>query len=224
LLFEGITVSSQSCHTFRDHDKILDLFPAKWLNLAEFKKSADTNATDRILERKVFTMSTGVFAGSFDPPTKGHEDIIERASKLFDRVVVMVSPNSAKHGLFTTEQKLTWLQDMTEDLDNVEVALCDGLTIARARELGGTVLIRSMRNAGDYLPEANNAWLNAEMKQGMETLFLLGKPEHSLISSSNVRELLKYNQSIEFMVPACVFEALQPQFAHKADANKEETQ
>ncbi|MBF0580069.1 pantetheine-phosphate adenylyltransferase [Erysipelotrichaceae bacterium RD49] len=162
-------------------------------------------------------MRTGVFAGSFDPPTKGHEDIIERASQLFDRVIVMVSPNSAKHGMFTTEQKMKWLQVMTEDLDNVEIALCDGLTIARARELGGTVLIRSMRNEGDYLSEANNAWLNASMKQGMDTLFLIGKPEHSLISSSNVRELLKYNQSIEFLVPACVFEDLQPQFVHQAD-------
>ncbi len=161
----------------------------------------------------------GVFAGSFDPPTRGHEDIIHRAAALFDQVVVMISVNSQKTGMFSGLQRKEWLEQIVADLDNVSVAICSTLTVDKARALGGDVLIRSMRNASDYYPEASIAWLNAGLEQGMETLFLLGKPEDSMISSTSVRELLKYGQSIEKLVPYCVFESLQPELAAKKEAN-----
>lgn len=161
----------------------------------------------------------GVFAGSFDPPTRGHENIIRRAATLFDEVIVMISINSLKTGMFSGLQRKEWLEQMTSDLDNVSVAICSTLTVEKARALGANVLIRSMRNGSDYYSEASIAWLNEGLEQGMETLFLLGKPEDSMISSSSVRELLKYGQSIEHLVPFCVFETLQPQLAAQKEAN-----
>lgn len=153
----------------------------------------------------------GIFAGSFDPPTKGHEDIILRSAKLFDEVIVLISPNSLKSGMFSNQQRKAWLEEMVRDLDNVKVEINEGLTVHKAHQLNGDVLIRSMRNETDFAPEANNAWLNLCLEQGMDTMFLMGRPEHALISSSNVRELLKYHQSIEHLVPQNVFADLQPE-------------
>lgn len=155
----------------------------------------------------------GVFAGSFDPPTLGHEEIIRRSAALFDSVIVMISSNSAKTGLFEPEQRKRWLEEICRDLDNVDVVICSGLTVEQARKLEADVLIRSMRNQSDYPGEASVAWLNGTLQQGMETLFLLGSPQYSQISSSAVRELLRYGQSIEKLVPQAVFESLQPQLA-----------
>lgn len=155
----------------------------------------------------------GIFAGSFDPPTKGHEDIIRRSARLFDEVTVLISPNSLKHGMFSNAQRKEWLEEMTSDLNNVQIEISEGLTVEKARALHGDVLIRSMRNPDDFLPEANNAWLNSQLEHGMDTMFLIGQPEHSLISSSNVRELLKYHQSIAGLVPDNVFRSLQPELA-----------
>lgn len=84
----------------------------------------------------------GIFAGSFDPPTKGHEDIILRSAKLFDEVVVLVSPNSLKSGMFSNEQRKAWLEEMVRDLDHVKVEINEGLTVQKARQLQGDVLIR----------------------------------------------------------------------------------
>lgn len=152
-----------------------------------------------------------IFAGSFDPPTKGHEDIILRSAKLFDEVVVLISPNSLKSGMFSNEQRKAWLEEIVRDLKNVKVEINEGLTVQKAHQLQADVLIRSMRNETDFPAEANIAWLNLCLEQGMDTMFLIGKPEHAMISSSNVRELLKYHQSIQHLVPQNVFEDLQPE-------------
>lgn len=150
------------------------------------------------------------FAGSFDPPTRGHYDIIERASGLFERVVVLVSPNSLKNGMFDAARRVAWLERMCADFDNVEVALCPGLTVSAARAHGAGVLLRSMRSGADLDGEFNNAWVNAQLTDGMETLFLSARPENLYISSSNVRELLRYGQSVAHLVCPCILEDLQP--------------
>lgn len=150
----------------------------------------------------------GVFAGSFDPPTKGHEEIILRCAALFDHVIVMISHNPHKVGMFDVQQRKSWLEAMTASLSNVEVVICEGLTVQKARELGANVLIRSLRNAQDYFLEANNAWVNSILKEGMDTLFLMGDPKYAWISSSNVRELLHYHQSVEELVPKVVLDSL----------------
>lgn len=163
----------------------------------------------------------GVFAGSFDPPTLGHEEIIRRAARLFDTVIVMIGINSAKNGLFEPDRRKAWLEEICRDLPNTEVVFCSGLTVEKARAMKADVLIRSMRSQADYPGEAANAWLNENLENGMETLFLLGSPEYSQISSSAVRELLRYGQSIEKLVPACVFRDLQPELAAEQSPKKQ---
>lgn len=150
-----------------------------------------------------------VFAGSFDPPTKGHEEIIGRAAKLFDQVVVMISHNPNKHGLFPISQRKAWLEAIITPWPNVEVVICEGLTVQKAHELNCDVLIRSLRNETDFSMEANNAWVNAHLKDGLETLFLMADPAYTWISSSNVRELLRYHQSVKDLVPKVVYDDLQ---------------
>lgn len=157
-----------------------------------------------------------VYAGSFDPPTLGHEEIIRRAAALYEKLVVLISPNSAKHGFLSDETRASLLRAVCADLNNVDIQICKGLTVEAARAAGGKVLIRSMRSVADYECEASLAWVNAGLKHGMETLFLLGKPAYSYISSTNVRELIRYGQSIEAMVPRAVFEALQPELSGRS--------
>ncbi len=153
----------------------------------------------------------GVYAGSFDPPTKGHLDIITRASALLDELVVLIGVNSAKTGSYPPTRRQLWLEEACAHLPNVKIMAAEGLTVENARALHADVLIRSLRNDADFDPEASIAWLNAGLKEGMETLFLIGKPEYAWISSTSVRELLKYGQSIEKLVPENVFKSLQPE-------------
>ncbi len=157
----------------------------------------------------ILTCMKGVFAGSFDPPTKGHEEIIARSAALFDKVVVMISHNPNKQGLFPVAQRKAWLEAIVAPWSNVEVVICQGLTVQKARVLGGDVLIRSLRNESDFGMEANNAWVNAHLEDGLETFFLMADPAYTWISSSNVRELLHYHQSIENLVPKVVYDDLQ---------------
>ncbi len=159
----------------------------------------------------------GVYAGSFDPPTLGHLDIITRASGLLDSLVVLIGINSAKTGNYSFEQRKAWLEEACSKLGNVEVVCMPGLTVDNARLLGADVLVRSMRNISDFDPEASIAWLNAGLENGMETLFLVGKPEYTWISSTNVRELLKYGQSVEALVPRPVFQSLQPKLYEQSE-------
>lgn len=163
----------------------------------------------------------GAFAGSFDPPTVGHEDTIRRAAAVFEEVIVLVASNSLKHNLLEPGRRVELLKAICADLKNVRVELCPGLTVESAKAAGANVLIRSMRNPSDYEGEAANAWANTKLDPGMDTVFLLGDPAYSMISSTTVREFLKYHQSIESMVPRCVFEALQPELAHSQSANSD---
>lgn len=150
------------------------------------------------------------FCGSFDPVTLGHMDLIERAAALFEEVVVFVTPNSGKNELFSSEQKAAWIQQACAHLPNVEARIQEGLAVEACRKAGAQVLIRGLRNETDLGYEQNMAFMNSALDNQVETFCLFCRPEFAFISSSNVRELLKYHQSIEAFVPECVFAALQP--------------
>ncbi|UNT95368.1 pantetheine-phosphate adenylyltransferase [Allobaculum mucilyticum] len=160
------------------------------------------------------------YAGSFDPPTLGHEDIIARSAKLFEKVVVLISANPAKKGFLEEEERLRLLEEICAPFDNVIVKICPGLTVETAREYGAGVLVRSMRNAADYEGEVSLAWVNGLLEDGMDTLFLPGDPAYSYISSTAVRDLLRFGQSIAALVPQPVFQALQPELAAESEAAK----
>lgn len=151
----------------------------------------------------------GLFTGSFDPMTTGHLDIIERASKLFDKLYVGIFYNPHKTGFLTIESRLKTVEKAVGHLNNVHVLSShDELVVDVARKLGVHVLVRGLRNATDLQYEASFDFYNHQLAGEMETIYLHSRPEHVYISSSAVRELLKFGQDISKYVPNAILEEL----------------
>ncbi|OAV45439.1 pantetheine-phosphate adenylyltransferase [Lewinella sp. 4G2] len=136
-------------------------------------------------------MKTAVFPGSFDPITIGHVELVRRAVPLFDRIVVAVGVNSQKKYLCSLEQRLTWLETVFADEPKVEIASFEGLTAHFCKEIGARYLLRGLRNASDFDYEKTISQLNDIVGEGLETIFLISRPEVSHISSTIVREIIK---------------------------------
>ena len=151
----------------------------------------------------------GLFTGSFDPMTNGHMDLIERASKLFDKLYVGIFYNPHKNGFLSIESRLKTVEKAVAHLENVQViASHDELVVDVARKLGVHVLVRGLRNAEDLQYEASFDFYNHQLAGEIETVYLHSRPEHVYISSSAVRELLKFEQDISKYVPNVVLEEL----------------
>lgn len=148
----------------------------------------------------------GLFTGTFDPPTLGHLDIIERASLLFDELYVGVFKNDQKNPLFTTAERQKMLEAISPAGVKIIVHERD-LTVNIAKELGVTALVRSVRNAADLVYEENMIYFNREMT-GVETILLMAKPELAMISSSRMRELHSFGQEVSQWLPEAVNAAL----------------
>ncbi|MBO4886532.1 MAG: pantetheine-phosphate adenylyltransferase [Clostridia bacterium] len=145
-------------------------------------------------------MSTCLFPGSFDPPTMGHVDLIRRAAKLFDRVIVAVMVNPDKRPMFTAAERVALLGKCVASLPGVEVCAGEGLTLELAREKGADVLLRGLRGEGDAGLEAQLAAANRHVG-GIDTLALFTAPEYGYISSSIVRDVLRHGGSPRGLVP-----------------------
>ena len=151
----------------------------------------------------------GLFTGSFDPITKGHLDLIERASELFDQLYVGIFYNPHKTGFLTIESRKKTVEKAVAHLKNVNViASHDELVVDVARRLGAEVLVRGLRNATDLQYEASFDFYNHQLAAEMETIYLHSRLEHVYISSSAVRELLKFGQDISEYVPNAILEEL----------------
>lgn len=150
-----------------------------------------------------------VFPGSFDPITNGHLDIIERASKIFDEVIVVVANNIGKKSLFTPNEKFELVSDAIIDLKNVSVKLMDSdLTINIVKKLGADVLIRGVRNEVDFTYEQSIALMNRKLDSKIETLILFSDPSKSFISSTLVREISNFGGNLSGLVPKNVEEMI----------------
>lgn len=132
-----------------------------------------------------------VFAGSFDPFTLGHLDIVRRASALFDELYVLLAVNASKKYLFDEATRIGMVQKAVAQFPNVKVDSFDGLTVDFAKRVGAKYLVRGIRNAADVDYEQTVAWNNKVLCPECETLFLSSAPEHLMVSSTVVRELLK---------------------------------
>ncbi|AKP66445.1 pantetheine-phosphate adenylyltransferase [Companilactobacillus ginsenosidimutans] len=144
----------------------------------------------------------GLYAGSFDPITNGHVDIIRRASKLFDKLIVAPMTNTSKKYLFTYDEKKTFIEEEIKDLPNVKVVNGkDELTIKLAKRYGATFLVRSMRNADDFGYESGVSSINKALDDDIETIFLISDTKYSTISSSMIKEVAKFNGDITKFVP-----------------------
>lgn len=151
-----------------------------------------------------------IFPGSFDPITNGHMDLISRASKLFDQVVVVISNNTSKHSLFTPEEKYYLVTEALSKFSNVSVELIQtDLTINVVKKFNADAIIRGIRNTRDFTYEQEIALMNKKLDSDIETITLFSNPEVSFISSTLVREISQFNlDKLIGKVPDNVIEAL----------------
>lgn len=153
-----------------------------------------------------------VFAGSFDPVTVGHEDIIRRAASLCDRLIVTVMHNPAKACCFSVEDRVAMLAKVTEEIPHVEVDAWDGLLVDYVRKCGADFVVRGVRGMADMESESTLAQINARLLPGLETVLLLTRPELSCISSSAVRDAAHFGADYSSFVPACILADVQAHF------------
>ena len=146
-------------------------------------------------------MRIAVYPGSFDPITNGHLDIIERASKIFDKVVVGVLKNKNKKPRFTAEERVMLIEKVTSRIPNVSVASFDGLLVDFARENNANVIIKGLRTVNDFEYEFQMALLNKALDSECETMFMMTNSKYSYISSSMVNELASYKGDLAGLVP-----------------------
>jgi len=149
-----------------------------------------------------------LYPGSFDPLTLGHLDLIERASGLFEAVVVAVLQNPSKTPAFSLEQRLTQIRAATRHLSNVEVGSFDGLTVQYARSCGAQVILRGLRALSDFEFELQIAHTNKSLAPDIETVFLATATRHSFLSSSVVKEVARFGGDVRHMVPTGVADDL----------------
>lgn len=143
---------------------------------------------------------TALFAGTFDPYTKGHHSIVQRALPLFDEVVVAVGRNMGKRCMLSVEERVAAIEKLYAGENRVRVCAYDGLTMDFARELGATVLLRGVRSVKDFEYEREIADVNRKVG-GIDTLLLVSEPEYASVSSSVVRELLEYGKDVTPLLP-----------------------
>lgn len=153
-----------------------------------------------------------VYAGSFDPLTLGHEDLIERASKMYDQLYVAVGVNSSKKPLFEDTDRMVMLSKATAKFENVKVITFTGLLVAFVRSVKSTVLVRGLRAVTDFEYELGLAHANATQEEDVETVFLATRPEFSFVSSSTVKELAKHHGNVRKYVNPHVEELLRDKF------------
>ena len=142
-----------------------------------------------------------VFPGSFDPITIGHLALVKRALPLFDKIIVAIGENSQKRFLFSLDQRITWLNEVFAEEPKVEVDFFENLTAHYCQKIGAQYLLRGLRNASDFDYEKTISQMNAIVGNGIETIFLISQPEHSHISSTIVREVIKWGGDASPFIP-----------------------
>jgi pantetheine-phosphate adenylyltransferase len=146
--------------------------------------------------------------GSFDPPTKGHLDVVERCAALFDEVIVSVVHNPSKSPLFTAEERIALLEECTTGWDNVRVASFEGLLVDFAREVGAKTMVKGLRAVTDFEFEIQMSQMNRHLSGDVVSLFVATKPEYAYLSSSLVKEVARLGGSVDALVPEPVAAAL----------------
>ncbi len=156
-----------------------------------------------------------LYAGSFDPLTNGHLDVINRASRLFDELVVAVGVNKTKSSIFTPEDRLRHLEGACLNIENVRISSFSGLLTQAVREQGAAAVVRGLRAVSDFEWELQMALMNRELEPACETIFLMPSPEYSYISSTLIREICQLGGDISAFVPEPVAGELRSKFAVK---------
>ena len=161
-------------------------------------------------------MRRAIYPGSFDPITNGHLDVIARAARLFDEVIVAVAVNDQKSSLFTADQRTALITDSVSAFENVRVTRFDGLLVEFARAQGATALVRGLRAVSDFEFEFQMALMNRKLDQHIETIFLMPAESYTYLSSRIVKEISRLGGSVAAFVPASVAAALREKHAGPA--------
>ena len=162
-------------------------------------------------------MRRAIYAGSFDPVTLGHLDIIKRSSEIFDEIIVGVLNNSPKSPLFSVEERVNMLKEATEDIAHVRVVSFSGLLVDFAREMGTNVIVRGLRAVTDFEYELQMAQTNHKLEPSVETVFLTTSLEYSYLSSTIVKEVAFYHGDISKFVPDVVRERIREKMNQKGE-------
>ncbi len=158
-------------------------------------------------------MRRAIYPGSFDPITKGHIDVIQRAAKLFDDVVVAVAFNDQKKTLFTPEERVAMIEDVVAGSTNIRVARFTGLLVNFAREQHAVAVVRGLRAVSDFEFEFQMALMNRKLEPTIETIFLTPREEYTYLSSRIVKEIARLGGNVDAFVPTSVAKALASRFA-----------
>lgn len=156
--------------------------------------------------------SIAVCPGSFDPITYGHLDIIRRGAKVFDKVYVVVLNNASKNPLFSVEERINLIKEVTKDIPNVMVDEFAGLLVDYAKSVNANAILRGLRAVSDFEYEMQITSMNRVLNEDIETFFIMTKNQYSFLSSSIVKEVAKYNGNISELVPPIVEKELQKKF------------
>ena len=157
-------------------------------------------------------MRIAVYPGSFDPVTNGHLDIIERASKIYDKVIVGVLNNASKKPLFTAAERVDMLKDVTDHIANVDVDSFSGLLVDFAKSKDATVIVKGLRTVADFEYEFQMALLNKALNPEYETVFMMTDSKYSYISSSMVKELAGFKGNLAGLVPPEITDRIEQKY------------
>jgi len=157
-----------------------------------------------------------IYPGSFDPPTNGHLDIVERSARLFDRVVVGVGRNLAKKTVFSAEERIELMREACAKHRNVEVTSFDGLQVDFAKSVGASFIIRGLRALSDFEFEFEMGNMNHRLAPGIEMVYLMTAPEYLFLSASRVKELVAFGAPVDTYVPPNVAKRLRAQLGRSS--------
>jgi pantetheine-phosphate adenylyltransferase len=158
-------------------------------------------------------MRIAIYPGTFDPITNGHLDILERAIKLFDRVIITVARNPAKDPLFLETERLAMIKDAVRKYPTIEVDVFDGLLVDYAKKKRATAIVRGLRAISDFEYELQMALMNSKLDEDVETVFLMPNEKYTYLNSSIVREIACYHGEFKQFVPPAVYRALKKKFS-----------
>jgi pantetheine-phosphate adenylyltransferase len=155
---------------------------------------------------------TAVYSGTFDPITNGHLDVLKKASKQFDEVILAVAKATGKNTLFTDDERLWLCKKTTENIANINVKIYDGLTVEFCKKEKASIMIRGLRAVSDFEYELQLALMNKKLDYNLDTIFFIPNHNYLYLSSSMVREIIRLGGKLDEFVPECVYEALLKKF------------
>jgi pantetheine-phosphate adenylyltransferase len=153
-------------------------------------------------------MRRAIYPGTFDPITNGHLDIIKRAYRMFDEIIIAIAESEAKKPMFSLTQRVKMVEAVTSDLPNVKVIKFNNLLVNLSDELDANIIIRGLRAVSDFEYELQMGYANASLKKELETIYLMPSLEHAFVSSSVVRTILNFDGKVEHLVPPKALELI----------------